>query len=196
MGEVTGIVLAAGASERMGEPKLVLPYAGTTILKATLGAVLVSRVDGVVVVTGTDADVVEATLEYPSIVVVRNPDPRRGNMSSLLTATDLDTDAGAFILVAGDIPTITTASIDAMVDLWVDARPWAAVTLYRDRISHPILLSRAAVDETRAIEGSKVLWRALVESGDNRVVRVDAPGDAPPDINTRQDYEALLEGTR
>lgn len=192
---VTGIVLAAGASERMGEPKLVLPYAGTTILKATLGAVLGSRVDSVAVVTGADADVVEASLEYPSIVVVRNPDHRRGNMSSLLTATDR-VGARAFVLVAGDIPTITTESIDAMVDLWADAQPWAAVTVHRDRVSHPFLLSRDAVEETRGLEGSKVLWRALVESGDDRVVRIDAPGDAPSDINTREDYEALLEGFR
>ncbi len=188
---VTGIVLAAGASERMGEPKLVLPYAGTTILKATLGAVLASRVDGVVVVTGADADVVEATLEYPSIVVVRNPDHRRGNMSSLITATDLDTDAGAFILVAGDVPTITSASIDALVDVWIDARPWAAVTAYRDRISHPFLLSRAAVGEAASVTGEKVLWRVLVEEADPRVLRVEADTTAPKDVNTPQDYREL-----
>lgn len=193
---VTGIVLAAGASERMGEPKLLLPYAGTTILKATLGAVLGSRVDSVIVVTGADADVVETSLEYPSIVVVRNPDHRRGNMSSLLTATDRDADAEAFIVIAGDLPTITTESIDAMVDLWIDARPWAAVTVYRDRISHPNLLSRSAVEEVSAIDGSKVLWRALVASDDDRVVRLDASGDAPPDINTREDYKALLKRVR
>lgn len=196
MGGVTGIVLAAGAAERMGEQKLVLPYAGTTILKSTLGAVLGSRLDGVIVVTGADAEVVEASLEYPSIVVVRNPDHRRGNMSSLLTATDRDIDAGAFIVVAGDTPTITTASIDALVDLWDAASPWAAVTVYRDRISHPTLVSRAAVDEARTIEGSKVLWRALVESGDERVVHLEAPGDAPSDVNTREDYESLLKGIR
>lgn len=189
---VTAVVLAAGASERMGEPKLLLPFRGGTVLDATIAVVTGSAVDRVVVVTGTSADAVEASIDASGVSVVRNPDPGRGNMSSLLTATASDPGAEAYILMPGDMPTAPLTAIDALVDRWHATAPWAAVTRYRDRIAHPFLLSQAAIGEAAGIGGSKVLWRALVESGDERVHRVVVDDDAPLDLNTPDDYRALI----
>lgn len=195
MATVTGIVLAAGASERMGEPKLLLPYRGGTVLDATVEAMAASAVNGVIVVTGAGADEVEASLDTrfssSSIIVVRNPDHRRGNMSSLLTATGGDQGAEAFVIVPGDMPTIRSSVIDAMVDLWDEERPWAAVAEYANRIAHPFLLSREAVESVAETSGKKVLGRILVDSANDRVVRLKVPHDAPRDVNTPEDYEAL-----
>jgi molybdenum cofactor cytidylyltransferase len=239
MSGVTGIVLAAGASERMGESKLLLPYRGATVLDATIAAVTASAVDRVIVVTGARAKEVETLISsspsgggadegggggqscrlspvasrqpersspvpggrkeeqesrdgIPSIVVVRNPDYRRGNMSSLLTATAVDPAAEAFIVVPGDMPTIRTAALDSMIGLWFEKAPWAAVTEYHDRIAHPFLLSHTAVDAMQQMTGEKVLGRLLVDSDDERVVRLSIPHKAPRDVNTPEDYEALL----
>jgi molybdenum cofactor cytidylyltransferase len=241
MPAVTGVVLAAGASERMGKPKLLLPYRGTTVLKATIAAVGASAVGKVIVVTGARAEDVEASLGIlispsPSgggtaggggggqgsrqspvaspqpeglprsleeredrvhrTIVVRNPDYRRGNMSSLLTATSSDPETEAFILVPGDMPTIRSGVVDSMIDLWAEERPWAAVTEYSDRIAHPFLLSRDAVEAIAETAGEKVLGRLLVDSDDDRVMRLSIPYEAPRDINTPDDYEALLRGAR
>lgn len=191
MASVTGIVLAAGASERMGEQKLLLPYRGTTILNVTIATVVSSRVDRVIVVTGAGADAIEESIEDQPVAIVRNPRFDRGNMSSLLTATDADLDAGAFVLVPGDLPAIGRDAIDATVDLWTSKAPWAAVTEYVDRVAHPFLLSRAAVDEAAADTGIKVLWRSLVASEDPRVVRLPSAAPAPTDVNTPADYDEL-----
>jgi molybdenum cofactor cytidylyltransferase len=243
MSSVTAVVLAAGASERMGEPKLLLPYLDATVLDATIAAVEASAVDRVIVVTGARAEAVEASLEMrisssslgggaavgggrghggrqspvasrrpggpspsiagsaieqnsrgseTSISVVRNPDYRRGNMSSLLTATTGDRKADAFIVVPGDLPTIRTDVIDSVIELWVNEAPWAAVTTYRDRIAHPILLSSTAVESMEEMTGEKVLGRILIETDDDRVARLSVPFEAPQDVNTPEDYEALL----
>jgi molybdenum cofactor cytidylyltransferase len=196
MGPLTAIVLAAGSSERMGTQKLAMPLGAVTVLDATLRAVSASRVDRIIVVTSPTAPpavTAEPSADgAPPIVFVENPDPRRGNMSSLRTGTDADADANAFVLVPGDLPTIATETIDAMVDVWETDRPWAAVTDYRDRIAHPFLLSRDAMAEMGSVEGTKVLWRALVESGDPRVVRVAADRPAPIDVNTPADYAAVV----
>jgi CTP:molybdopterin cytidylyltransferase MocA len=236
---VTGIVLAAGASERMGESKLLLSYRGATVLDATIAAVTASAVDRVIVVTGARAEEVETLISSslsgggadegggggqsrrhspvasrqtersspvpegrkeepqsrdanPSIVAVRNPDYRRGNMSSLLTATAVDPAAEAFIVVPADMPTIRTAAVDSMIGLWFEKGPWAAVTEYHDRIAHPFLLSHTAVDAMQQMTGEKVLGRLLVDSDDERVVRLPIPHKAPRDVNTPEDYEALL----
>ena len=250
MAKVAGVVLAAGASQRMGVPKLLLQYRDATVLDATIAAVEASAVDRVIVVTGARAEAVEASLEMriststlgggaaaggeggqegrqlpatsfrspvanrqpegPSlsdagsgidptsrdsktpIIVLRNPDYRRGNMSSLLTATMGDREAEAFIVVPGDLPTIRTDVIDSVIELWINGAPWAAVTAYRDRIAHPILLSSTAVESMGEMTGEKVLGRILIETDDDRVVRLSVPFEAPQDVNTPEDYEALL----
>lgn len=243
MAKVTGVVLAAGASQRMGVPKLLLQYRDATVLDATIAAVEASAVERVVVVTGARAGAVEASLEMrissstlgggaaaggeggqeghrlpvvsrqpegPSlsnagsgldpksrdsktpIIVLRNPDYRRGNMSSLLTATTDDRGAEAFVVVPGDLPTVRTDVIDSVIELWVDEAPWAAVTAYRDRIAHPILLSSTATESMEEMTGEKVLGRILIEADDDRVVRLSVPFEAPQDVNTPEDYEALL----
>jgi len=237
MPAVTAVVLAAGASERMGEPKLLLPYRDSTVLNATISAVESSAVERIVVVTGFGADRIEASLVFSTAsspsggsadegggggqrggklqdasckpegapaslessegrnrrtIVVRNSDYRRGNMSSLLTATAADSLAEAFVVVPGDLPTIRTDVIDSMVDLWIEEEPWAAVTEYSNRIAHPFLLSSAAVESMGELTGEKVLGRLLVESYDARILRLRVPYAPPRDMNTPDDYEALL----
>lgn len=192
MSWITGIVLAAGASGRMGKPKLLLPFEDTTILGATIEAVEASCLDRVIVVTGYGGEPVEASVEARRSMIVTNPDYRRGNMSSLLTGTDADPDAGAFVLIPGDLPTIQTSVIDAMVALWEEDAPWAAVTSYRNRVAHPFLLSSAAVQEIRPISGEKVLGRLFVDAADGRVMRLEVALDAPRDVNTPEDYQRLL----
>ncbi len=189
---VTAIVMAAGASERMGRTKLLLPFRTGTVLDTTIAAVTAAPVDRIVVVTGADAEAVEASINATGVAIVPNPDHRRGNMSSLLAATDADRTADAFIQVPGDTPLVQPDTISALVDRWNERRPWAAVTAYRDRIAHPFLLSRACIDAAKEIDGPKVLWKVLVTSGDDRVERVTHDADAPLDVNTPGDYERLL----
>lgn len=189
---VTGVVLAAGASERMGDSKLLLPYRGTTVLNTTIAAVEASAIGSVIIVTGARAEEVEASVESRRGAIVRNPGYRRGNMSSFLTATAGDPDAAAFIIIPGDMPGMRTSVIDSMIDLWSEVRPWAAVTEYTDRTAHPFLLSRGAVRSTEKMAGEKVLGRILIDSGDGRVVRLSVPHEAPRDVNTPDDYEGLL----
>ena len=188
---VTAVVLAAGAAERMGEPKLLLPFLGTTVLNATLSAVEASGADRVIVVTGANAELVQGSVTAGRASVVHNPDYRRGNMSSFLTATAADPDAGAFILVPGDLPTVRTDVIDLMVGLWRKKQSWAAVTSYADGVAHPFLVSRDALELAAQLPGEKVLGRLLIESGDDRIVRLAVPVAAPRDVNTPADYEAL-----
>jgi molybdenum cofactor cytidylyltransferase len=189
---VTAVVLGAGAAQRMGEPKLLLPFGGSTILNATMAAVEASRADRVIVVTGADAEAVEDSMDGSTAMVVRNADYRRGNMSSFLTAVAADPETDAFLLVPGDMPEIQTEVLDALVDLWHAEAPWAAVTVYTDRVAHPLLVSSEAVPELSEASGEKVLGRVLIEQADDRVVRHTVATSAPRDVNTPGEYEALL----
>jgi len=188
---IVGVVLAAGAATRMGTPKQLMPYRGIPLLQHAVDAAEGSQLDRVVVVTGAYADDVEGELRTARATTVRNPDFRRGNMSSLECGALAAPNAGAYLLLMGDHPHVEREVIDAMVALWRDEQPWGAVTSYRDRVAHPFLLSRAALDEAITIGGPKLLWRLLAEDGTGRVVRVQIDRDAPLDVNTPQDYDEL-----
>ena len=83
--------------------------------------------------------------------------------------------------------------INEMVELWGESRPWAAVTSYVDGLAHPFLASRDALELATRTPGDKVLGRLLIESDDERVVRLECPFARPRDVNTPEEYDALLE---
>ena len=190
---IAGIVLAAGAAERMGEAKQLMPYRGAPLLQHVVDAAVASQLDEVVVVIGAFGDKIEAALSLERVTTVRNPDFRRGNMSSLECGAAQVPEAEAIVLLMGDHPDLSVSVIDQMISLWRDDRPWGAVTAYRDRVAHPFLLSHSALDEAVAIGGPKLLWRLLTGDDTGRVahLRVDAP--APNDINTPADYRRLTD---
>jgi len=178
----------------MGRPKQLMPYRGLPLLQHVVDAAERSTLDRVVLVTGAYADEVEEGIRVDRAVAVRNPDFRRGNMSSLECGARAAPAAAAYLLLMGDHPDVGVDVIDTMVALWRDEQPWGAVAVYEDRVAHPFLLSRAALDESVATGGPKLLWRLLAEDGTGRVVRVRFDGDAPLDVNTPDDYDELLEG--
>ena len=192
-GSIAGIVLAAGAAERMGEAKQLMPFHGMPLVQHVVDAANASQLDEVVVVTGAFGDEVEAALHPGKATTVRNPDFRRGNMSSLACGAAQVPSAEAFVLLMGDQPDIRIDVIDEMISLWRQDRPWGAVTAYRDRVAHPFLLSRSAYDEAVATGGPKRLWRFLVEDTTDRVARLQIDDSAPTDVNTPDDYDELLK---
>lgn len=191
MASIAGIVLAAGSSLRMGEPKQLLAYRGTTILNFVVATAEVSRLDHVVVVTGANASAIGDSLVTERAVMVHNEDFQQPNMVSVVVGSHA-VDADAFLTLPADTPGITTDVIDAIIDRWAADAPWGAVTEYRDRPGHPFLLSRAALAEAATLEGPKVLWRFLGYDDSGRVIRITIDSKAPPDINTPKDYENLI----
>jgi CTP:molybdopterin cytidylyltransferase MocA len=163
------------------------------VLNTTIAAVEASAIDRIIIVVGFEADVLETSIEAPRSTIVRNSDFQRGNMSSLMTAVSADSEAEAFILVPGDLPGVRTGAIDSLIDLWHKDKPWAAVTEYQDQVAHPFLLSREAVVLADEFEGEKVLGGLLVEADNDRVLRLPNVHRAPRDVNTPEDYDALID---
>lgn len=193
--DVVAIVLAAGAAERMGEPKQLLAFRGAPLAEHAIAAAEASAVDHVVVVTGVAGDEVEAALTTRRAHFVRNPDPTRGNISSLACGADR-ADAAALVVLNADQPRITTETIDLLVATWRDRRPWAVVTQYRDRTGHPFLLSKAAAVEATGKNDPKRLGHLLIEHPDARVEHVVVDAPAPLDVNTPEDYRRLVDEDR
>lgn len=187
---VTVLVLAAGSSQRLGRPKQLLPYRGTTLLDTTLNLARTCGLDQVMVTLGGAGDDVRATVDLSDVVVVDNPDFGAGCGSSIAAAVDvLDERTDGIVLLLGDQPGVSAATVRRLVE--TAASSPLGVCRYADARGHPFWFGREVFGELRALHGDKAVWK-LLESGRYPVIEVDAEGLVPLDVDTWDDYQALL----
>lgn len=187
---IVGVLLAAGASRRLGRPKQMLSFGGRSLLAHVLAEVeAAASLDRVVVVIGDEP--LAITPASDRSVVVRNEDPSHGCSSSLRTALGHVGDADAVVMLLGDMPGVTSHTIDTIVGRYRRSPTWAAVTEYRDALGHPLLFSAAAFDELRALHGDKAVWKIVDREPEERVARIPIDAPLPRDIDTWHDYEAV-----
>ena len=180
----------------MGQQKQLLPYAGTTMLGKAVAEAEASSLDRVIVVLGAAGAEVEAALTLSRATVAYNPDYQRGNLSSLRTGVDAAGDHDAIVHLVGDMPGIDAGLIDLVVDAWKEDRRALAVTRYRDRIAHPFVLAAATTTQLGRLEEPKAIWQLIQTSDPADILEIEADRDAPIDVDTREDYERLLQSDR
>ena len=187
---VTGLVLAAGGSSRLGEPKQLLPFRGHTLLDATLDVARSCDFDQVLVTLGGASDQVRAKVDLTGVEVVENVAYGTGCSSSIVTALDhVDSRADGIVLLLGDQPGVTAGGVRDLVR--ETAGQPLGVCRYDDGRGHPLWLGRAVFPDLRTLHGDKGVWK-LLESGRYPVREVAAAGPVPRDVDDRDDYLALL----
>jgi molybdenum cofactor cytidylyltransferase len=192
---VTGLVLAAGGSQRLGVPKQLLPYQGSTILGATLEAARNCAFDQLIVTLGGASAQVHDRIDLDGLQVVENPDFGTGCSSSIVSAVEvLDPRSDGIVLMLGDQPGVTPATVWSLVaEVAGVAGPAApiGVSRYDDGRGHPFWFGRELFGELRSLHGDKGVWK-LIESGRHLVTDVEVAGNVPLDVDDWDDYQALL----
>ncbi|WP_068056468.1 nucleotidyltransferase family protein [Nocardia xishanensis] len=190
---VTGVVLAAGGSRRLGTAKQLLPYRDTTVLGATLDVVRSCAFDQVIVTLGGSAAAVREQVDLTGVEVVMAEDFGSGCSSSLRTALNsVDPLAAGIVLLLGDQPGLSAATVDRLIAEGTAAE--ITVCRYRDGIGHPFWLSRGVFGELARLHGDKGVWK-IIESGRVAVSRLDVDAPTPLDVDTWDDYERLRAST-
>lgn len=186
---VTGLVLAAGASRRLGLPKQLLPYRGATLLDATLAVVRSCGFDQVVVALGGSGALVRASVDLNAVEVVQNTEYASGCSSSIRTAlSHIDQRADGLVLMLGDQPGVSPA---AVAELTRDPTAAMSVCRYSDGWGHPVWFRNDMFADLRQLHGDKGIWRLLHErAGEVREAFVDGP--VPLDVDTWPDFAALV----
>lgn len=190
---VSGVVLAAGQSSRLGRPKQLLPLAGKPLIWWTVTHALAARLDEVVVVVGVAAEEVRSAVAQLPVRVVLNERFADGQSSSLrvgMSAIALDADAVLFLL--GDQPEVPPDVNDALILEHRRTGSSIVQPVYGGTPGNPVLFDRRMFSELLTLEGDQGA-RTFLRRGPEWVLRV-AVGDGPPpaDIDTEADYEALL----
>ena len=185
------IILAAGMSSRMGENKVLLPWRdGRTLVAHVAAKFLRAGISEVVVVTGRDAERVEASLAGLDVRPVHNPDYATGEMLSSLQAGLRALPAGleAAYVQPADMPCVPEDVIGLLRARHETG--FSVAPSYKGRRGHPVLLDR--VDWRRMLG---LAAGARPRDGLGRVRLVDVADEGVVlDVDTRAAYEALMVG--
>jgi molybdenum cofactor cytidylyltransferase len=191
---VTGLVLAAGASSRLGTPKQLLRYGPGTLLDHVLDTARACAFDQAVCVIGGSAREIRARVDLSGFDVVENRGFGGGCSSSIAAAmTAVDPRAEILVLMLGDQPGVTPAIVAALI-AGRGTSPLAACA-YEDGRGHPLAFARSVFGELSAIHGDKAVWK-LLDRHAAEVVDVPVAGRIPRDVDTDEDYRAVLEEHR
>ena len=179
---IGGIVLAAGASTRMGRPKQLVSYCGRTLLHRAVDAALGASLDPVVVVIGSSAEQIRPALEGLPVEIAINAEWSEGMASSIRTGIRaLERgwpDSRAALLMACDQVRMDAGILTRIVEAF-DAPPCPPMVAcrYAETIGVPALFDRSMFEDLRRLEGDRGA-KALLEGDPEHVRSVSWPDGA------------------
>jgi molybdenum cofactor cytidylyltransferase len=187
---ITGLVLAAGGSKRLGQAKQLLPYGGAPLLGHVLQTARSCPFDQLLCVVGGASAEVRRWVDLREVEVVENEHYGDGCSSSIGTALEyVHERCDVLVLMLGDQPGVGVANVEALLDGRGDA-PLAACA-YRDGRGHPLAFARSMFGELAGLHGDKGVWK-LMDSHADEVTEVAMEGPVPLDVDTWEDYRRVL----
>ncbi len=202
-----GIILSAGESTRMGTDKALLPWPPANSGQASLGQTFLSaairalsmHTQMVIVVVGNNESAVAPVVYASGGSLVRNPDPSRGQFSSLQVGLGevLKRGRDGAMVTLVDRPPAKSTTLERLCDAFgiaLEAGKWAVVPEYGGKHGHPILLGREIIEEFLRAPATATA-RDIEHNNQKHIEYV--PVDDPlvvVNVDTPQDYDALSAG--
>lgn len=190
---IAAIVLGAGQSRRMGQPKLVLPWGRSTVIQHVVTQLVEGGIGEIVVVTGGAREAVESALANCPVKLAHNPDYDRSEMlTSLQTGISaLPPGTEAFLVVLGDQPTIEGKVVRQVVASYLETGAALIIPSYEMRRGHPWLVGRELWNDLLEM-GPEQTMRDFLRKQETRIayIQVDSPGILK-DMDTPDDYRQL-----
>lgn len=205
---ISGILLAAGLSTRMGEPKQLLPFADSTIVETVVDNMLDAKFSEVIVVVGHYAEQIQELISDLSVKTVFNPDYHKGMLTSVQAGVrslnfpnennsrgaSTFTNRNAFALLLVDQPFITSALIDIVIDTYTHTTKGIVLPSYNYRRGHPVIFNQKYVDEILSLSQDSDGVRTLYKTHSKDIHYVEVDTDAVlRDIDYKEDYERALK---
>ncbi len=199
---IHGILLAAGLSTRMGQPKQLLPFGKSTIVETVVDNMLKAKFSKVIVVVGHCADQIKQVLGERSVKTVFNPDYRDGMLTSAqegirfldLVNAKNESNRDAFSLMLVDQPFITHRLINGVIDAYTRTNKGIVLPSYNNRRGHPVIFNSNYVGKILALDANSGGVRDLYASYSDDIyyVNVDTD-DVLRDIDYMEDYKKAIK---
>jgi len=189
---VSGILLAAGKSRRMGQPKLLLPWGKTTILERVVDNYLKSKISELIVVIGDNKDSLREVLISKPVIIVENPYYQEGMSTSIRKGVEAASNqAEGYLIGLGDQPLITPDIIDSLISVFSDEHPGIAICSYKRKRGHPVIFAQKFRQVLCALKGD-MGGRMIIQQHFAEVKYVEVGSKSIfIDIDTPEDYQKL-----
>jgi molybdenum cofactor cytidylyltransferase len=190
---VAGLVLAAGASTRMGTPKQILPAGDALLVERVLAQSLYSKLDLVVLVLGFMAKEIRGKIRFgrdsSRLEIVENSGYEQGISSSILAGlSHVEKNFDHVMILLGDMPYITSGVINRLLDGYLESGLPLGALRVRGQRSHPVIIGRPFFPALHRLTGDQGARDLFINHGDQ--VCLVEPGEDydDTDIDTYEDY--------
>jgi molybdenum cofactor cytidylyltransferase len=196
--KVAGLLLAAGASTRMGQPKQLLRVGEETLLDRILGQVLSSDLDLTVLVLGHQAHEIKqglrTDLHHPKLKIVENKNYLDGISTSIITGlSEVEEAFDHVMIILADMPLVNSSLINLLLHEYLASQLQLGAIKLIGRRSHPVIIGRQFYDELHPLKGD-VGARGLFLKYADQVCLVEPEHDYDDvDIDTIEEYLEFKE---
>ncbi len=193
--KIGGLLLAAGGSSRLGQPKQLIDFEGSTLLWRAAETLAATACETKVVVLGAEANKCLKELRGMDLSTCVNSDWEKGMSGSIKAGLrrilDIEPATSAIIITLCDQPYVTANIVDSFIAEYRRIRPPVVAAEYNNVCGVPALFSRAMFDDLLQLEGDKGAQSVIRKVGPN-VIRISVP-DAAFDIDSPEDLMTLGE---
>lgn len=188
------VVLAAGLSSRMGEPKLMLPLAGQTLIRHTALAALACSEHVAVVCRPEDAPLQQELADLP-VRLVSNAEASLGLSTSLRAGiAEVQRESGeAAVILLGDMPGVGTEVLQWVMTKFGETGSRIVRAKYADQPGHPVLFHHSLFPDLLALQGDQGA-KPLIAKYAHEIAHVEIADKHPADVDTPEDYARLKQG--
>ncbi|MBM7622515.1 molybdenum cofactor cytidylyltransferase [Sporohalobacter salinus] len=190
---VSAIVLAAGMSTRLGEPKQLLSIGKRTIIEEVINNLLATEVEEVIVVLGYQASQVKKLIAGQEVEICYNKDYKLGQSTSLKEGlSSINDDCRAILCMLGDQPLVKKETINQLINEFEAGTELIVAPEYKGRRGNPVIFSADLKSEMLEISGDQGA-RELIYKYYNQIKLVEVEDQGVIfDIDTKEDYLKLL----
>ena len=186
------IILAAGSSSRMGEPKQLMMYKNKTFLQHIIAEAKNVNLEPVICVTGYQSDLIKKSLMGMDVSIVYNPQWPEGMGSGISAGIKqlLVSDVDSVILAVGDQPYVSSDLFKTMQKLKDQSGKGIVACSYAGTLGTPVLFGKDYFSQLKSLSGNQ---------GAKNIVKLNMSDVCPIefekgsiDIDTKEDYENLI----
>lgn len=170
---INAIVLAAGESKRMGQPKPLLRFNDKTFLEQVISVLKLSDVDRITVVLGAEAGTIKRSVDLSGTNVVINEDYAKGQLSSLIAAIEqIPEGVDAILVCLVDAPFITKEVVNSIINKFREMDSPIIVPVFNAERGHPTLFSKSLFSQLLTAPEDQGA-RAVIYSNEEKVLEVE-----------------------
>jgi molybdenum cofactor cytidylyltransferase len=189
---ISAILLAAGESNRMGQPKQLMPFGQITIVERTIDNLLNSALSETIVVLGYKDEEIRKTIAGKPIKIAMNPDYQQGMSTSIIAGLkQVDKRARAVLIALSDQPFVDSQTINSLVEAFIANKRGIIIPVYQGRRGNPVIFAIKYKGELLNLKGD-VGGREIITLHPDDVLEVAVNCEGVLlDIDTMENYTPI-----